>query len=189
MHWPCRELVHPDGIFDKSYLGRTIDDGRDHLLRISDPHAYRDLGMSRLKMGKALREPITRRGLACVDVNCTALQPAQLAECLIGRGRRSQDRARFFKKDAAVLRQLDPAPDPVKQHHAVLGFQRVYGPADGRLGQVKRFCGACHVFALSDANDNPKLIEGHINDRKSRSIWRDLLVGPLRRNDRIPVPE
>lgn len=64
-------------------------------------------------------------------------------------------------KLTAALGDRQPAPQPLKQPHAVVALQLLYGARDSRLRHMQLAGGAGDAFSLIDSNKDFQMSDGH----------------------------
>jgi hypothetical protein len=109
------------------------------------------------------RNPIIGNRLARLNGQRAPFQTAEFAEREIGSVGTRQHRPRFCEEDAAGLRQLDAAPDPIEKLRIMPRLQGCDSVARSGLREIQRACGVRDVLSLRHRHENTKLLQSHID--------------------------
>ena len=150
-----------DMALDETQLGGAVDHGFRRLRGIADRELDLDLRIGAPERDQPRRQPIAGDGLAGVNAERAALEPAQFGQREFGGGGAREHRARFIEEQPAFRVQFDAAADAVEQRDAVAAFERADGRAHRRLRQAQRFGGTGDVLAFGDRDEDTKLLERH----------------------------
>jgi hypothetical protein len=147
--------------FDEAELGVAMLERAHNIIRIADRHLHLDQRIALSVSHQMTREPITRDGLAGMDVQCSPLHVAKLAHFESGGCGSRQDAARFFEQQPTGRGQLNVPANPVEQLDLKLIFKRRNRVACRRLRKIEITRGVCEVLAFGHSHKDLELIEGH----------------------------